>query len=737
MRFLELKLNHFGKFNNQSISLKDGINLIYGENEAGKSTIHTFIRGMLFGIEKSRGRASKDDIYGKYQPWDTPGAYSGSMDLFVGDKTIRIYRSFDKNNKETSIIDLETGREIKDYYHQANSAKGYADKDNYNVLSELLEGLTESGFRNTISVEQRKARTGDELSDEVRNYITNLSLSRSNEVDVVKALGFLTTKRKELEALLPAENIKELQEAILEDLKKEVRMDELTAKLHELEIREKQFVEQLEKSKLIFYSKGFKTEEEYETYLNMLPVYEEKYNTYEGYQRQKVQHEDRLNLLIQEKKAVLLEDSKGMERNLQELEQNKLYIGKLETDKTTLLLKKGEDERSATSKQKVQFGAMFLGILILVFCVMGNKQLDAIGSVYGVFAGALVGGMVFAGGIIASIITHRNKGKENIYFQNALDELDNKLKVVIERNLEILLRFQVPNEADFRKKYEDLLKAELRKSHSDQLIGEQEENIKKLTYGMQVLKEEIELYIEPFHKMDLASNIGIKSLSREYLIQLREIVQSEKGLLKADQALKIREQEEFTLKKEKIKWELNLLEGYEDDLLKNQETLKELEGKEIEIRQELEAIQLATNTINSLAIDIHDTFGRKLNKIVSDLTIESTGGKYTDIKVDEKMNIKVHTKDRYVSLDKLSVGTMDQLYFAIRVGVANLIYGENVMPLLFDDSFALYDDERTQSILKYLSKKKHQVLIFTCHKREKEILDRNQLSYNYIDLGNN
>ena len=69
MKFLELHLKGFGKFHDRTISFTDGINVIYGKNEAGKSTMHTFIRGMLFGIQPQRGRASKNDLYSKYEPW--------------------------------------------------------------------------------------------------------------------------------------------------------------------------------------------------------------------------------------------------------------------------------------------------------------------------------------------------------------------------------------------------------------------------------------------------------------------------------------------------------------------------------------------------------------------------------------------------------------------------------------------------------------------------------------------
>ena len=56
MKLRELKLKNFGKFHNKSIQLQDGINVICGENESGKTTMHTFIKAMLFGIpDMNRG----------------------------------------------------------------------------------------------------------------------------------------------------------------------------------------------------------------------------------------------------------------------------------------------------------------------------------------------------------------------------------------------------------------------------------------------------------------------------------------------------------------------------------------------------------------------------------------------------------------------------------------------------------------------------------------------------------
>ena len=58
MKIKELRLKNFGKFTNKEIHFLDGMNVIYGENESGKSTLYTFIRAMLFGLERGRGRAA-------------------------------------------------------------------------------------------------------------------------------------------------------------------------------------------------------------------------------------------------------------------------------------------------------------------------------------------------------------------------------------------------------------------------------------------------------------------------------------------------------------------------------------------------------------------------------------------------------------------------------------------------------------------------------------------------------
>ena len=54
----KLFLKEFGKFNNREIKLEQGLNVLYGDEGAGKSTVRDFVTGILFGINKSRGLGS-------------------------------------------------------------------------------------------------------------------------------------------------------------------------------------------------------------------------------------------------------------------------------------------------------------------------------------------------------------------------------------------------------------------------------------------------------------------------------------------------------------------------------------------------------------------------------------------------------------------------------------------------------------------------------------------------------
>ena len=92
----------------------------------------------------------------------------------------------------------------------------------------------------------------------------------------------------------------------------------------------------------------------------------------------------------------------------------------------------------------------------------------------------------------------------------------------------------------------------------------------------------------------------------------------------------------------------------------------------------------------------------------------------------------INTADRIVPLESLSRGTMEQIYFSLRMAAGELLCGKEPFPVILDDVFGMYDEDRLTSVLRWLEKEKRQVIISTCSKREMEILEKEQIEFHKI-----
>mgnify|MGYP000999253104 FL=1 len=151
----------------------------------------------------------------------------------------------------------------------------------------------------------------------------------------------------------------------------------------------------------------------------------------------------------------------------------------------------------------------------------------------------------------------------------------------------------------------------------------------------------------------------------------------------------------------------------------------------------IKSIEIAKETIEDISKEIHNQFAPSINKRVSQMVKLLTNGKYDQVKIDDSLDISIEnpTTKEIIDIDSLSGGTIDQLYFSLRFSIMSSMK-EKSLPLILDDCFIQYDDERLSNILGFLSQMSDdkQILLFTCHHREKEILDNLGLKYNLIKL---
>lgn len=169
-----------------------------------------------------------------------------------------------------------------------------------------------------------------------------------------------------------------------------------------------------------------------------------------------------------------------------------------------------------------------------------------------------------------------------------------------------------------------------------------------------------------------------------------------------------------------------------------EEELEMCINKKLEYDNKIDAITLAKESIEQISTDIQNNFAPKLNEKVSSTISNITNGKYTDIKINPNMDILTYEPENHslISIDKLSKGTIDQMYFGLRLGIVDIIKEDIKLPLILDDCFVQYDRYRLENVLNTLSKLDRQIIILSCHEREKEILSSMKIDYNLINLHN-
>lgn len=213
MVITELYIRNFGKLSDRRFYLQDGIQVISGGNEFGKTTIHAFIRAMLFGMERGRGRAAQKDDFTRYEPWDAPGNYAGVMRFTCGGRSFRLERSFARQTKRESLICEDDGEELS---------------VEHGDLQMLLGGLTPELFDNTVSIGQLRAAPGQELADALAGYAANYYETGGGEYDLNRAVKILAEKKRTVQrAIREEENSEQIRRQKLLEKRKYLEEDVL------------------------------------------------------------------------------------------------------------------------------------------------------------------------------------------------------------------------------------------------------------------------------------------------------------------------------------------------------------------------------------------------------------------------------------------------------------------------------------------------------------------------------
>lgn len=527
MEILEIRMDHFGKFSGQNMKFHPGINIIYGENETGKSTMGAFIRSMFYGLARQRGRAAEQDEYHLREPWVNGSFFAGSMRVQHQGKVYRIERSFGKKEEALRLICETDGRE------EADAGK---------ALQAMLQGMDESAFSNTVFLGRPGGQTDAGLAQAVQNEMLSAQAKGDRRINAAGALEGLNRERKRLERekkQRTAAKVEQMQEW-------NMKADFAAQELEDLEKRRVRLQERLQKL-------DEETASEEDAAGRAPEAWEGPKDTFNGWKAGKIVM------------AVLAA------------------------------------------------GALAAGILLPEW----RARMGAAAVILLACAGEWFFGV-------------RDQARQKRVAEQRLQERERYLEDRYARTQEALQR------------------------------------------------------------------------QRETAPRRRQIA--------AD-----------------LEWTGNAIreKGVLLDGLRAQiETLSWPDKETEEMERDIAALFLAIDTLQEVTAEIYQEHARRLNEDVSGILAQITAGRYTGVFLDEQLQVRIQTPQKLLSIWQVSRGTMEQIYFALRMACAGFLDAQETLPLILDDAFAAYDDARLEAALRWLYSCGRQVLLFTCHRREQQLMEK-------------
>lgn len=250
----KIYIQSFGKLKNQEIPLSSGINILHGPNESGKTTVQVFIKSMLFGLSRMRGRASKNDTFTRYNPWDGEAGYGGKLYFRFDEKQFRLSRSFKKGMEFQELICEDDGEIL--------------DLENGD-LQELLGNISEAVYENAVSMTQLRSQADQSLRVELKNYMAGYEGTGDSAVDLNRTMQALKMWRKGFQ-----DQVNRQENAAEEErIRSHASQNYIHNELEQLKERRQEYIQKAESRKLVRRDKssgGYKIRDYSEAYENRI-----------------------------------------------------------------------------------------------------------------------------------------------------------------------------------------------------------------------------------------------------------------------------------------------------------------------------------------------------------------------------------------------------------------------------------------------------------------------------------
>ena len=697
MKINNLKINAYGNIENKDINLKQGINIIQGKNESGKSTLLNYIISSFYGISKNKdGRVLSD--YDRYKPWNN-SEFSGRIDYELDDgNKYEIFRDFNKKNPKiyndklediTNKFEVDKKDGSKFFFEQTGVDKQMylstvvspqeeirlKDKDQ-NILIQKIANLAGTGEDN-VSYKKAIEKMQEKIRDEIGTNKTtqkpiNIVEKQIKEIeDKIKSISQYQDRKYEID------NEKEKIEGMLETLELEKRiLMELQEATNKNDIQNKE-IEIKEKNKAE----------------NLLKI------------KQLKEEEKLLDNENKEIKQSITNRKELIEKNKSKQEEINSQIEKIKNENVNDSIYK------KNNKSKI-FLAIFVTLIILCIIITITVKNYVFSGVIGAIA-------------LLDIALYANTIKKDIEYKKATHEaIDIELNKLI----------------DEKKKTETVI------NEKEQELKEYEQNEKEITNKTSMIEGQIIL----LEKSNEQINVELNTINREQkdkdYSRTDEIITKYKDEFPGIEDLVNKGDYRTRDVDEKINNLKIMIKGLEiesstiipqlDEMVTLEEKLELNNTKLKELKKEEETINIAISTLTEAYEEMKNTITPKFTLNLSSSIKQISNNKYEKVTInDDNGMIVENNRGEYVDAAKLSTGTIDQLYLALRLSMIDDLSKEK-LPIILDESFAYFDNSRLENILKYLNGElnNHQTIILTCTNREKDILDKINVEYNLVEL---
>lgn len=616
-----LQINNFGKLKNRNIELNNGINVIYGENESGKTTLLKFITSMFYGVNKNKNGKRISD-FEKYTPWEE-GEFSGKIKYKLdNEEEYEVYRNFAKKNPQ--VLD-KLGNDVSKNY---TIDKTYGNKFFFEQTK-----VDEELFNMAMVIMQQEVKLDEKKQNILIQKASNIMLTGEDDVSYKKIISKLNKKQTEEIGTekSPTKPLYLTRQKIEELGRKKAELENILPLQYEIE------------DKKIDIEKDVKHGEKELELLQSI---------------QKMQNEAKIE---EEKIDINIKSKKETENKKQEEEDRLNNIKSKKIEKKSLKM--------------LYIIPILLTIFSIILFLINQKIISYIG---------------IALDIISIIVISLIQIKENKKYKKIKDE-ERQEKNNIKNKIEVL-------ENEIKEK--------------EKIINEKQNELNiKINLNKQELKNK-------FQEINNIENFFENEIDSENILNEQKYIND-------------------------LKLELTRLEMQRKEILEKLENKSQIEEELENLRENLgglieynETINIAKEGIEKAYLKMKEDITPKFSINLSNAIQNISSGKYKTVKVNEEDGLIVETENgNYVPADVLSIGTIDQLYLSLRISSINELTKEN-MPIILDETFAYFDNERLGKVLEFLNKeyKDRQILILTCTNRENEILNKMNIEYNKIEL---